>query len=336
MADAPTVLTSGTVNTGSATTTTASVTPVADGAVLVAVYAHHATVGFTDTTTVTGNGLTYTKVTTVRRNSDQEILTVFVGYGGSPSAGTISIVLSQAAAAGLYTVLQQRRADTSANPAGYSNTNSGTATSGTVAMSAANRTAGRRTFSFWGHRIAEVTTPDSTDLTWVEIDDNTTTTAALETQYIDGVDETASASWATSSSWLGIAMELKAALYSVMRSNLLDAIDNTPTYDNWGTPSAGGEGRANGQQAMSSVGQMLLGGPFNGAISGTVKEAGVAIAGAWVALYDRRNGQLIARQQSSGSGTFSFTALPLGAANYYVVALDPAFNALIFDQVTPV
>ena len=250
MADAPTVLTSGTVNTGSATTTTASVTPVADGAVLVVVYAHHATVAFTDTTTVSGNGLTYAKVATIRGNSDQEILTVFVGYGGSPSAGTIGIVLSQAAAAGRYIVIQQKQQDTSASPAGYSNSGSGTGTTGTVAMVAANRTAGRRTFSFFGHRIAEATTPDSTGLTWTELDDQTTTTAALEIQWVDGVDESATATWTTSSSWLAIALELKAALYSAMRSNVLDAIDNAPHYDNWGTPSAGGEGRAGGRAAV--------------------------------------------------------------------------------------
>lgn len=336
MAETPTLLTSGTVNTGSATTATASVTPAADGAVLVAVYAHHATVAFTDTTAVSGCGLTWAKVATIRGNSDLEILTLFVGYGGSPSAGAISIVLSQAPAAGRYQVIQQKQQDTSANPAGYSNTNSGTGTTGTVAMAAANRTPGRRTYSFFGHRIAEATTPDSTGLTWMELDDQTTTTAALESQWVDGVDETASATWATSSSWLALAIELKASLYNAMRSNVLDAIDNAPHYDNWGTPSAGGEGRANGREAMSSVGQMLLGGPFNGVISGIVEEAGTPIADAWVALYDRRNGELIARKRSSGSGTFSFTHLPLGVANYYVVALDPTFNALIFDQLTPV
>lgn len=256
MADAPTVLTSSTVNTGSATTTTASVTPAADGAVLVVVYAHHATVGFTDTTTVSGNGLTWTKVATVLGSSDKEILTVFVGYGGSPSAGTISIVLSQTAAAGRYAVIQQTAQNTSANPAGYSNTNSGTAASGTVAVAVANRTAGRRVFSFWGHRIAEAATPDSTDLTWTELHDATTTTAALEAQYVDGVDETASASWATSSSWLGIAMEVKAGLYLAFQSNTLDAIDNAPHYNNWGFPSLGGEGYGGGRGGLDLLGDI--------------------------------------------------------------------------------
>lgn len=244
MAAAPTVLTSGTVNTGSATTTTASVTPAADGAVLVAVYAHHATVAFTDTTSVSGNGLTWAKIATVRGNSNLEILTVFAGYGGAPSAGTIAIVLSQTAAAGRYVVIQQTQQNTSTNPAGYSNTNSGTGITGTVAVAAANRTAGRRVFSFWGHRINEATTPDSTGLTWTELSDATTTTAALEAQYVDGVDETASASWTTSSSWLGIAMELKAAVLTGFRSNSLDAIDDKPSYDSWGTPSSGGEARS--------------------------------------------------------------------------------------------
>ena len=250
MAEVPTVLTSGLANTGAAATTTASVTPIASGAVLVVMYANKLS-AFTDTTTVSGCGLTWTKVATVLSALDLEILTVFVGYGGSPSAGTIVITLSGTAVSGNYAVIEQAGQDTSANPAGYSNSASGTGTTGTVAMVIANRTVGRRVFSFWGHRINEVVTPDSTGITWTELHDAGTTLSRLEVQYEDGIDESATATWATSSTWSGIAMELKAALYSSFRSNVLDAIDNTPSYDNWGTPSAGGEGRGVGNRGVS-------------------------------------------------------------------------------------
>lgn len=76
--------------------------------------------------------------------------------------------------------------------------------------------------------------------------------------------------------------------------------------------------------------------PLSGVISGTVKENGVAEPYAWVALYYRRSGQLIARQQASATGTFSFTGLEPGLNEYYVVALNDGFNALVYDIVAAV
>jgi hypothetical protein len=73
-----------------------------------------------------------------------------------------------------------------------------------------------------------------------------------------------------------------------------------------------------------------------GVISGTVKQNGVALPNALVALYYRRNGQLIARQQASVAGTFSFSNLEVGLSDYYVVALDAGFNALIYDTIQAV
>jgi hypothetical protein len=242
MAVAPTVNAGNFSSTG--TQVSGTIVPDNTGALLCAIYVNALT-PFTDTTTVSGCGLTWAKVKTVMNATSLEILTIFVGYGGTPASGTITMTMSVGVnVVGKYAIVQQTGQDMSANPVGYSNSNSGIAASGTVAMALANVTAGRRMFSFWGHRIAEVTAPDSTGLTWVEIHDTTTTLTGFEIQYVDGLDETASASWATSSSWLGIALELKAALLTGFQSNVLDAIDNTPTYDNWGTPSAGGEARA--------------------------------------------------------------------------------------------
>jgi hypothetical protein len=73
-----------------------------------------------------------------------------------------------------------------------------------------------------------------------------------------------------------------------------------------------------------------------GSISGTVKEGGVAKPNARVSLYSRASGMLISRQQASSTGTFSFTGLEAGLDEYTVVAWDDAFNALVFDTVTPV
>lgn len=73
--------------------------------------------------------------------------------------------------------------------------------------------------------------------------------------------------------------------------------------------------------------------PITGTISGTVKEAGVAKPWAWVALYYRKSGVLIGRQRASATGTFLFAGLEAGVDEYYVVALDDGFNALVFDIV---
>ena len=76
--------------------------------------------------------------------------------------------------------------------------------------------------------------------------------------------------------------------------------------------------------------------PVTGTLSGTVKENGVAIPYAWVALYYRKNGQLIARTKATEAGVFSFQYLEPGVNDYYVVAVDAPFNAIIFDKVPAV
>jgi hypothetical protein len=80
--------------------------------------------------------------------------------------------------------------------------------------------------------------------------------------------------------------------------------------------------------------------PVNGVLSGTVKQAGTPVAGRWVRLYYRPNGFLIGSVRSGPSGEFSFSGLDPGA-QYFVIAFDdlnqaPDFNAVIFDQLTPV
>ena len=76
--------------------------------------------------------------------------------------------------------------------------------------------------------------------------------------------------------------------------------------------------------------------PSDGVMSGTVKENGVAIPYAWVALYYRKNGQLIARTKATEAGVFSFQYLEPGVNEYYAVAIHGPFNALIFDAIEAV
>ena len=69
-------------------------------------------------------------------------------------------------------------------------------------------------------------------------------------------------------------------------------------------------------------------------VAGVVKEAGVAVSGKTVNLYDAETGVLLGSDVSDGSGLFSIHAL--GRTNVYAVALDPAYQAQVFDQLTPV
>src|SRR5207302_6943185 len=87
-------------------------------------------------------------------------------------------------------------------------TGSGTAASGSIAVASPGNSA-NRPVSGWFHAQNEVTSPRTN---WAEVDDgnHNMPNAAMESQWrSDAFETTASASWSTSSAWLGIAAELK-------------------------------------------------------------------------------------------------------------------------------
>jgi hypothetical protein len=78
----------------------------------------------------------------------------------------------------------------------------------------------------------------------------------------------------------------------------------------------------------------------NGTLGGIVKQAGIPVSGRWVRVYERTSGLLISQARSDLNGEFVFGGLNDGHT-YYVIAFDdlnqaPDFNAVIFDQLTPV
>ena len=199
-------------NAASAVTTSASITPtvIPKSCLLVATYSRHATVAFTDTTAVAGNSLTWTKTANVQANGGLEQLTVFEGVG-TPTSGTLTITLSQTPASGMYHIVQVQDAN-SATPVVQAVTGNGTATSGSVTLATITNPA--LLLSFWGHVVNEAVTPDSSPSNWVELGDAGTTLARLETQYVVGnYDVTPTASWATSSTWAGIGLEMKVSVF---------------------------------------------------------------------------------------------------------------------------
>jgi len=85
----------------------------------------------------------------------------------------------------------------------------------------------------------------------------------------------------------------------------------------------------------------LLGTDTNGLLSGTVTVNGTPVQNAWVLVYYRQTGQLIARTRSAADGTWSLRMFETGQALYHIVALTPdayvnTYNSLIYDQVLPV
>jgi hypothetical protein len=154
---------------------------------------------------VSGNSLTWANVGTVLAGNT--ILTVFVGYG-TPTAGTIVITLSQTASGGRYVVWHDNgygQSDKTLTP--Y--TTSGTGTSGSIALTVNGD--GSIWFSVWAHATVEALAPDATGRTWTELSDQGASGAyGPQVQYILGnaEDVTHTASWVTSSAYMGICFEV--------------------------------------------------------------------------------------------------------------------------------
>lgn len=74
-------------------------------------------------------------------------------------------------------------------------------------------------------------------------------------------------------------------------------------------------------------------GVVDGRISGVVMENGTPVANKVVALYDALTRQLISQTTSAGDGTYELESY--GRPNVFAAALDPTFQALVYDQLTP-
>lgn len=211
----PTVLVASTaVNTAAAATTTTSINPATYEAVFVFALVTSGA-AFTDTATMSGNGLTWTKVAGIVTGNDYGVL--FVGYGTPSGSGTGTLTFSRTPTAGRYVIISQTEGqDGTNNPVAASGNTNGSATSGSITLTRSGL--GQRQLGFWGHKTAEGTTPDSTTLTWTELSD-TTTTYGIETQYVDGYDQTHTASWVTSSTYVGFAVQLKPFAYTCVKKS---------------------------------------------------------------------------------------------------------------------
>jgi len=211
------------VNTGAAATVSASITPLPNESVYVFAIAVSGA-AFTDTTTISGCGLTWAKVASVISGNNIGIL--YQGYG-TPSAGAVTITFSRTPTSGRYQITGLTDGQASASGVAASQSTSGTGTSGSMTLTSSG--IGQRLVSFWAHLAAEGTTPDSTGATWAEFSD-AATTYGMECQSLDQwpLDTTHTASWATSSFYFGAMVQALPFAYTLAKKTDAPVVMTTP------------------------------------------------------------------------------------------------------------
>ncbi len=171
-------------------------------------------VGGLDTPTMSGNGLTWTQIgVTLNCANGNTGLSLFGANASGSSVGATTIDFGGNTQTHCsVSFFHATGVDLSGGVVAafvQQPTATGTGTTGTVPLVAAGSSDNRPVVAFT-HGINEATTPRTN---WTEVDDlaGTSTTRDLETQWRDDAFETtASATWATSDAWGGMAAELKA------------------------------------------------------------------------------------------------------------------------------
>lgn len=206
------------INDGANATSYASAswTPPSSGLIIVFV-ASAVTTGTAVEPTMSGNSLTWTKIVShvAEPSGNAQRITLFAANASGSSTGATTIDFGAETQlccnASFFSV---DNADLSGGvAAAFVQTPAGDgagATSGSVSLSAAGSSDNRAIAAFM-HAANEATTPRTN---WTELDDfnGTGPTRGFETQYRgDAFETTASATWTTSSNWVGLAAEIKAA-----------------------------------------------------------------------------------------------------------------------------
>lgn len=202
------------INSGTDATSYAnsSWTPPTDGLIVVDVIAKRAAA--LDTPTVSGNSLTWIQIgSTLNCGGNNHGLSRFAADASGSSAGATTISFGANTqlhcSASFYHVTGVDLAGGVAAAFVQTVTATGTGTTGTVPLAAAASSDNRPIVGFF-HAQNEAKTPRTN---WTELDDLAGTSGIrnLETQYrSDAFETTATATWATSDIWGGIASELKA------------------------------------------------------------------------------------------------------------------------------
>lgn len=198
------LLTSG--NGGTTSITTASVTPNASELTLLVFRSE----GNTNATpTVSGNGLTWTKLSITGGTA---VYQIWYSIGGSPSAGAISVTNLTSGSENLWFVVSfTGTATTSIFPQTSFSTGSGTALSTTLAGSI---TAGNTAFGFGSRSAGTQSYTPGTNFTEIGEASSGSRSGAIEYQLNKTDDAVIDMSSSTSGGWTMIGVEIAAAAVS--------------------------------------------------------------------------------------------------------------------------
>lgn len=200
-------------STASATSySNSSWTPPTDG--LIIVFVHSRIAGGPTTPTMSGNSLSWIQIGTTLNDGDGAGgLSLFAANASPATTGTTTIDFGadvQVHCTGSFFQVEGIDISGGVSAVFVQNvTNTGTGTSGSISL-ASPGSADNRPVSFFWHLGDEQST-NQTNWTVIDNMNGSGRTRGLITQYRgDTFETTASASWATSSKWAGIAVELKA------------------------------------------------------------------------------------------------------------------------------
>ena len=236
-----------TATTAATSYASASWTPPSSGLLLVAVY-NRVNSGTAAVPSVSGNGVTWTQVATRLSGNSRHRLSLFAAGATGSSAGQTTFSFgTQTQAVCSAAFCYASGVDLSGGVAAafvQARTATASATSLSVTLAAA-AAAENRPFAAFAHSTSEDTTPRTG---WTELDDLLTGFKSLETQArVDAFETTASASWATASQALGIAVELKAAAAAPVH-------EGEATLVGVGVLPADGSLQASGEASLQGVG----------------------------------------------------------------------------------
>ena len=165
--------------------------------------------------TVSGNSLTWVQIATicVGATAARRITLFGADAAGATTGATTIDFAAETQQSCTASFFQATAIDLSGGVAAafvQTATNSGTATSGSVTLAAAGH-ADNRPIAMFTHRANQATVPDAA---WTEVDDlaGSAPIRGSETQWDADGFQNASASWVTSSDWVGMAAELKATV----------------------------------------------------------------------------------------------------------------------------
>lgn len=234
-------------------------TPPTSGLIVVFVHNRGSTEAQGVVPTVSGNNITWTQIATVAHGTTADVYTLFGADATSSSAGVTTFSygsnLQLNMTASFFSISGVDLTGGVAAAFVQSPTTSGTNTSGSITLNAAGNS-NNRAVSGWVHMAQEGSnfrgpTGDgqgSTD--WTEVDDMSGAGPArgIETQYrSDAFETTASSSWTTSSAYLGIAAEIKAAASGITVAGTVYLANETTTA------TTGNGGQCDGSTANLSL-----------------------------------------------------------------------------------